>query len=119
MSNVATLFIQGDGAKLPVTRAYINATAAGATALVAAQGAGIRVRVLAISIVCETAVSVHLRSATTPISSTKAFGANGGMFASDHLGLYDTAPNEALNLYLGGIANVGVDITWVAVRVAA
>lgn len=97
-------------------RAYANATAGGNTQVVAAQGAGASIRVLAVAVLTSADVAVKFRSATTDISSSKEIAAKGGfVLPLNPQGWYQTAANEALNINLSGAANVGVDITWVPI----
>lgn len=98
-----------------VARAYVNATASGNTELVAAQGAGVRIRLLALFVLTDAAVSIKFQSATTDVSAVWALVANGGFVlpVNPH-GWLQTNANEALNVNLSGIANVGVQATWCA-----
>ena len=86
-----------------------NPSSSGNTAVVAAAGAGIMIRVLSLVIVNgATANSIKFQSATTDITCLFAFGANGGMVL-DHnkAGHFQTAANEALNINLSGATAVG------------
>jgi len=99
-----------------VLRAILTSATTGA-AIVAAPGAGLKIRVLWMDVVAAGAVTFALASAATPISSTKALAANGGLVRNpnDH-GWFETADNEALNITLGGAVSVGVDIGYVLVK---
>lgn len=103
------------GTAQTVQRAFLDASASGDTQIVAAQGAGIRIRVIAYTFVAAAAVTVKFRSASTAISSGKPVAANGGVVAAEapH-GWFQTAANEALNLNLSGAVAVGVDVLWIA-----
>ena len=95
-------------------RAFLNATASGNTQIVPAQGAGIRVRVLGVTVVSLTALTIKFQSGTTDISSGKPVAATGGWVAPEAIaGWFQTAPNEALNINLSGAGTVGVDVVWV------
>lgn len=98
-----------------VNRTSITASASGATVVVAAQGGGIRIRVLSVFVCTSTAVGVKFQSASTDISGLSALAANGGfvMPETSH-GWFQTAANEALNVNLSGAAtSVGVTVVWV------
>jgi len=95
-------------------RAFVNATASGNTVIVAAQGTGIRIRVLAINAISLTALNIKFQSNTTDICSSKPVAATGGYVAPQaDAGWFQTAPNEALNVNLSGAGTVGVDVVWV------
>lgn len=95
-------------------RAFVNATASGNTQIVAAQGAGVRIRVLAVNAISLTALTLKFQSNTTDICSGKPVGATGGWIAPQaEAGWFQTAPNEALNVNLSGAGTVGVDIIWI------
>ena len=51
-------------------RAFANATISGATSVVAAQGAGVKIRVLAVFAISPTILTLKFQSATTDISAT-------------------------------------------------
>ena len=96
-----------------VQRAFLDASGAGDTQIVAAQGAGIRIRVIAYTFVAAAAVTVTFRSAAAGISSGKPVAANGGVVAGEaHHGWFQTLANEALNINLSGAVAVGVDLLW-------
>jgi hypothetical protein len=86
-----------------------DVSSASTTALVAAPGAGRRVRVFGYRISADAAVKCTLKSGTTarePIYATKAVG--GGMIGTfSENGFWDCADNEALNLTTDASANVG------------
>lgn len=95
-------------------RAFLNATASGNTQVLPAQGVGIRIRVLAVFAVTNTAgLVLHFQSNTTRISSDKYPALTGGWVQPQaEIGWFQTAPNEALNLNLSGVGLVGLDIIW-------
>ncbi len=98
-----------------VQRSSITASAAGATEVVPAQGAGVRIRVLAVFVASSSAIGVKFQSAATDISGLSALSATGGfvMPETQH-GWFQTAANEALNVNLSGAAtSVGVTVIWV------
>ena len=97
-----------------VSRAFANATASGNTAVVAAQGAGVRIRVLAVFTVTGTALTVKFQSATTDITAGFVLAVNGGMVLPNNPhGWFQTNANEALNINLSGAGTVGVNVVWV------
>lgn len=97
-----------------IQRTFVNASASGNTAVVAAQGSGVRIRVLAVLAVATAATTVKFQSATTDISAGFPFGANGGMVLPyNQHGWFQTTANEALNINLSVGTAVGVQILWV------
>lgn len=97
-----------------VNRAFVNASLSGNTELVAAQGVGVRVRVLSIAVVATLAVTIKFQSATTDITAGFPVAATGGMVLpyNPH-GWFETTANEALNINLGIGTATGCQITWV------
>lgn len=100
----------------PVQRKLVNASGSGASLAIAAQGAGIRIRVLAL--VCQTtaATTVKFQSATTDISGS--FALPGGVppitmpFAA--AGWFETNPNEALNVNMSTASvSIGCQVIWI------
>lgn len=107
--------IDETGTTRTVQRASATPAASGNTQVVAAQGAGVRIRVIAACVIAATAVSVKFQSATTDISATWPVGANGGFVLPDNNhGWFQTAGNEALNVNLSGNVSTGVQVIWVA-----
>jgi hypothetical protein len=99
--------------------AFVNASSSGNNQLVAAPGAGLKIRVLSLVAVCGVAAtSMKLQSATTDISALFAFAANGGMVLNENAsGWFSTAAGEALNVNLSGANPVGVSITYISTTV--
>jgi len=97
-----------------VGRAFVNASSGGNTELVAAQGAGVRIRLLAVFCVGGgSAVSVKFQSAATDISALFALVANGGfVLPYNPHGWCQTNANEALNVNLSGAVATGVQALW-------
>ena len=114
-SAVGGSIVDETGVRRTVNRAFVNPTAGGNTEIVAAQAAGIRIRVIAAAAIAASAVSVKFQSATTDISATYALAANGGFVLPDNVsGWFQTSAAEALNINLSAGVNVGCNITWVA-----
>jgi hypothetical protein len=112
-AEVVGKLIDENGTERTVFRTFADPSASGDTQVVAAQGSGVRVRVLDYSIMAAAAVSVRFRSATTSICSLKACAANGGIAPGlNKHGWFQTAANEALNVNLSGNVAVGVDVVW-------
>lgn len=105
--------IDEGGTVRAVSRAFVNAVLIGNTAVVAAQGAGVKIRVLSAMAVGTLAVTIKFQSATTDITAGFPLGINGGMVLpyNPH-GWFETAANEALNINLGLGTATGVNITW-------
>lgn len=106
--------IDEGGTTRTINRAFVTATLSGDTEVVAAQGAGVRIRVLAVTVVATLAVSVIFRSATTAITGTFPLAANGGFVMSnnDH-GWFQTTANQALNVNLSLGTSTGVQVVWI------
>lgn len=110
-----TGFVINDaGVEVAIQRSFVNTAALGNTAVVAAQGAGIKIRVLAVVMVSTLAQTVKFQSATTDISAGLPVAANGGavMPYNDH-GWMQTNANEALNINLGVATATGVQVLWI------
>lgn len=95
-----------------VYRASGDPAGAGDNELVAARGAGIRIRVLSAYLLGTAAVNGILRSATTAITGTFALTTPLMLPHNPH-GWCQTAANEALNLNLSGAVATGAILTWV------
>lgn len=96
-----------------VISTYKNASASGATELVAAT-TGKRIRVLAAVIVSTASNSVKLQSASTDISATFPLGANGGFsLAFNEHGWCQTAVGEALNLNMSVATATGIQLQYI------
>jgi len=114
VSNVGGNVIDENGVVRVVQRSFVNATASGNTELVAAQGAGIKIRVIYFYHVSLTAVTVKFQSGVTDIAPGLPVGANGGIQAGvNNHGIFQTAPNEALNVNLSAAVATGVMVDWV------
>jgi hypothetical protein len=99
---------------LTVSFTEIDAAASGDNVIVAAQGAGNKIRVLAVALVCSGGANTcEWRSATTPISGGMGFANLGGYSAVSEFGLFETAANVALNLNLSAATSVDGHITYV------
>lgn len=108
------LVVDENGVSRAVQRSFVNASSSGNTAVVAARGAGIRIRVVAFYAISATAVTVKFQSATTDIAPGLPFGANGGIVVPlNPNGWFQTAPNEALNVNLGSAVATGVLVNWI------
>lgn len=104
----------GNGVIRAVTRAFVNASATGDTAVVAAAGVGLRIRVISLSIVTTLANSVKFRSGTTDITALYPLAANGGfVLPYNPHGHFQTAANTALNVNLSVATATAVDITYI------
>lgn len=94
--------------------AVVSENTAADNAIVAAAGAGLKIKVVSYVLVASAAVSVTWKSATTALTGAMALAANGGISAvgqpSAHL--FQTADNEALNLTNSGAVQVSGHITY-------
>jgi len=106
--------VDENGVARTVNRSLLNATAIGATEVVAAQGAGLRIRVIAAYHVSTTAVTAKFQSGGTDISPGLPVGANAGIVLprNDH-GWFQTAVNEALNFNQSAAVITGVMVDWI------
>jgi hypothetical protein len=107
--------MQGLTARTPAF-AIIDEAASGDNEVVAAQGVGNKIRVIAYAMVATSAVTATWRSATTPISGGMALAANGGVSCGyNPAGWFETAANAALNLNLGAAVSVDGHLTYIVV----
>ena len=97
-----------------VVRTEKDVTAIGDTELVPAQGAGIRIRVLALFYNSATAVALRLKSAGNNISASFSLGINGDIVLPylPH-GWFQTNPNEALNANQSLAVTSGAQVIWI------
>lgn len=107
------LFVDELGVERTIQRAFADPASIGDNAIVAAQGAGVKIRVLGYTLASAGATNARFRSATNSISSLKTLAANTQVSApfTEH-GWFQTNPNEALNLNLSAAIAVGVDVIW-------
>ncbi len=101
-----------------VKTAAVAASSSGDNTLVAAAGAGIKIRVLAYVLVAASAVVARFEDGAggTALSGQMSFGANGGAVAPYNPGgWFETADNTLLNLELGGAVSVAGHIQYVEI----
>ncbi len=97
-----------------VSRSFATPSGIGNTEIVAAQGAGIRIRVIAACVIATTAVRVKFQSAATDITASWPVGDVGGfVLPVNNHGWFQTAANEALNVNLSAAVSTAVQIVWV------
>ena len=85
----------------------ISTAASGATQLVAAAGAGVKIKVVSYVIVASAPVTVKFQSAGVDLTGAMALAANGGVSVSGNTShLFETAANAVLNINLGGAVQV-------------
>ena len=93
--------------------------ASGTTAVVvAAQGAGVRIRVLAAMVAQDTTMSAHFVDGNTSTATKLAGGPRfepGGGFVLDYnpAGWFETDTNTALGLAVGTTGAADVNVTWI------
>lgn len=102
--------------QVETTIAHASPSSSGNTEVVAAQGAGVKIRVLSLVIITTDAQTIKFQSATTDVSAAFPMAANGGMVLpnNDH-GWVQTAANEALNINLSAASATGVQVVWIPV----
>lgn len=107
------LIVDENGVERVIQRAFGNPAGLGDNQLVAAQGAGVRIRVLGFILHPSAAVNVKFRSAANDISGLFTFG-GAGFAVSGHMehGWFQTNANEALNLNNSGAVACGVEVIW-------
>lgn len=99
-----------------ITTVVGNPASSGSNTLLAAQGAGVRIRVVSIVAVAAAAVTAEFKSGTTAVSADFPLGANGGfVLGHNDLGWFETAANEALNVDLGSAVGVAMQINCVLI----
>jgi hypothetical protein len=97
----------------------VNVAASGNTTLVAAQGAGVKIRVLSLCLVAAAAVVAQLQSGAGGTGLTGPMTlATGKQISAARaaFGLLETAPNALLNLNLGGAVQVSGFLVWVTAQ---
>lgn len=108
----ALLVVDENGQAQTPAPAFVNATAAGATQVVAAV-AGKRIRALTVVMVAKAAVDAKFQSAATDISATFGFAAGGTLVLPEFSsGWFQTAVNEPLNINLATAVAVGVHVSY-------
>lgn len=106
-----------NGAHKPVKYASISAATSGNNTLVAAV-TGKKLRVLSLTLVATTAVTVKFQSAAggTDLTGAMPLGANGVLpMARNDDGHFETVAGQLLNLVLGGNVQVSGCLTYVEV----
>lgn len=111
MGTETTMFTLGNN------RTLIQTSTSGAASLVAAQGAGVQIRVTDLWIMASAAVNVKFASSTAgDLTGLMYFAANGGIvLPHNERGWFATTANEALNINLSGAVAVGGCIHWVKI----
>jgi hypothetical protein len=108
-----SLIFDGQTALVPQF-AVINASSSG---VVIAGVPGLRIRVIAMDLVTNNAVTIQWQTSTGPatISGPQSFAANGGIVRPfNQAGWFQTLVGDSLNITLSGGATVGGNITYVA-----
>lgn len=94
-----------------------NASALGATQLIAAQ-AGIKYRVMQLAMVSTAANTVKFQSAASDITAGFPLGANGGLVMPfNQHGWFETNTNEALNVNMSAATATGIQLQYIAIPV--
>lgn len=99
-----------------IQTAVVNTAASGNNTIVAAQAAGIKIRVVGFFLVAAGAVVVNLQSGAGGATLTGPMSAVAGvqLSAGPSMGLFDTAAATLLNLNLGAAVQVSGFVNWVA-----
>jgi hypothetical protein len=103
--------------KYPVKFAKIDVATTGSTALVSAV-TNRKIRAISLFLVAGADVAVKFQSNSTDKTGDMGLAANGGMSADSHVGLFETAPGEALNIDLSGNVQVGGSLAYIEIEVS-
>lgn len=96
-----------------VTHVFVNASTAANTVIVAAQGVGIKIRVLSVFVSAEAANTVRFTSNGVAITADTYPAATGGyVLIPNPNGWFTTNANESLGVELDSADNVGVMINY-------
>lgn len=96
-----------------VVRVHVDPATSGSNEIVAAPGAGIKIRVLSVFAIATAAQTITFTSASTDISCDCPVAANGGyVLPHNPTGWFQTAANEALNVDLSASTHVGIMINY-------
>ena len=98
--------------------AVIDHASSGDNTLVAAAGAGKKIRVLSYAIVAAGAVTVRFESGAsgTALTGQMSLAANGGIACGyNEGGWFETLANQLLNLELGGAVSVDGHLSYIIV----
>lgn len=100
-----------------IQSAVVNTAASGNNSIVAAQGVGVKIRVVGFFLISAGAVVANLQSGAGGTSLTGPMSLITGVQASagPSNGLFDTAANALLNLNLGAAVQVSGFVNWVTV----
>lgn len=93
----------------PITR-----STAGTTAIVAAQGAGVKIKVVGYQIVCDVPNGVHLHSGATSITGLMELGRGIVRQGDRENPVLETTANAALNIETTGAGVVTVAVCYIA-----
>ena len=111
--DVSRRIINERGAVVIASDSFANATSAGNTEVVAAQGSGIIVRVLSGTVMSTENQLIKFQSGTTDISPSYPVISRGGFhWAYNPHGHCQTRPNEALNINLGMATQTACQVSW-------
>lgn len=102
------------GLSYQIQRVLIAVSASGATALVAAAGAGLIITVIQYKLLAVGAVNVKFQSASSDITGLDYLSTDGGVVVPySPVGWFDTAANAALNINLSGAVAVGGVLSYI------
>jgi hypothetical protein len=108
---------QGAYTPIAVQRSFADATAIGDTTVIAAQGAGVKVRILGLMATSSLGINAFFKSGATKLSATVPLVANTPRtWEYVPHGWFETAANEAFVINQSLAANTGIEVIWVAVR---
>lgn len=99
--------------------APISAAGAGNNTVIAAQGAGIKIRVVGFLIVSAGAVTAQFQTGAGGTGLTGVMSLTTGVYVGagpGPWGLFETAANALLNLSLGGAVQVSGFLIWVTAQ---
>lgn len=93
----------------------VTTSAAGNTTVVAAQGAGVRIRVLAVVCTAAGVVNINFQTNVTAITGTFPLSASNSITLplQKEGGWFQTVANDPLNINLSAAVAVGCQVIWV------
>lgn len=95
------------------TGAAINIAANGVNTIIAAPGAGLRIKIVKMFFVCTGAVAITFRSDANDLTGAMSFAANGGLGLDTDIYPMEMNANEAFIMFLGGAVQVSGRVLYI------
>ena len=93
--------------------AAINIAAAGVNTIIAAPGAGLRIKIVKMFFVCTGAVAITFRSDVNDLTGAMSFAANGGFGLDTDIYPMEMNANEAFIMFLGAAVQVSGRVLYI------